>query len=145
MSFESRFAAFGRFLDDVADWLRDRLGTARPSFDTRVFKDAVSDTVSRAYDTTRHAVADQGSRLMASEHRARFGTAAIVILCVIATAVITRWVSSGDAPPADNADAHLLRSIAASRDAQRGEPGPPRPIRAEPAPAGARGNSAPPR
>jgi hypothetical protein len=127
VSFEERLASVGRTLDDAAAWLRRSTRRSSLSSGASHLRVSVATSVSSAIERSKAAVADQGARMLDRENRSRYGVAALVITCILLTAVITWRLAPSGGPPSD---AETLRSVAQARD-DRNTPGraAPQPIR----------------
>jgi len=91
-------------------------------------RDSVATGVSSAIERSKAAVADQGARMLDRENRSRYGVAALVVTCILLTAVVTWRLAPSAGPPSD---ADTLRSVAQARD-DRNTPGraAPQPVHA---------------
>lgn len=128
MSFESRFAAFGRAIDDMLDALRHRVPRSRPSRGPGAAMSAIAERLAAAIARTRSSIADRTSPLSTVSRR-RFGVAMLILISIALSTVITRQLAGGGAVPADATAAQSLRALAASRDQHASRVGVPLPMR----------------
>jgi len=131
LSFEERLASLGRALDSAAESLRRGTSRSGLSEGASSLKEAVSRNVSGAIERSKSAVTEGGHRMMEGENRGRLGVVALVVACVLLTAVVTRsLVGGGPGAGADAANADAMRDLARARDA-RNTPGvgAPAPVR----------------
>src|SRR4051812_33483347 len=115
-------------LDDGASSVRRRSNRSSISTGASHLRETVASSVSSAIELPKAAVADRGARMMDRENRSRYGVAALVITCILLTAVVTWRLAPSGLPPSD---ADALRAVAQGRDA-RNTPGAaaPQPIHA---------------
>jgi hypothetical protein len=123
VSFEERLASVGRALDSAAESLRRGASRSSLSEGASSLKTAVSTKVSGAIERSKSAVAEGGHRMMEGENRGRLGVVALVVACVLLTAVVTRSLVGGSpGAGADAASVDSMRDLAKARDA-RNTPG----------------------
>jgi hypothetical protein len=134
LSFESRFAAAGRALDELLYSLRQRASRSRPSETAAALRESIAAGAARARDKSRAALSAQREHFLTGQNRSRFGVAALIVISIALTAVVTLRLAGGrsaSVPP----DAERFRSIAADRDARFTSQGAPAPIRSSTSPS----------
>lgn len=119
MSFEERFAAMGRALDGLTASMRRGASRSRVSVDVGSIREAVSRGVSRAYERSKDAVSEQGSRAFSRENRTKYGVAALVIISVVLTAVVTWNFAGGGGGGMSPEELSSIRAAAEARDSAR--------------------------